>query len=629
MDKGAATIILTSEQYHAENLRQLNNNKTYAKLEIPIYNTANTKIQKILKNMHAANIINNDTFAYLMQNFDNPGTRIFYTNPKAHKPQDKWINGIPPGRPIISDCGTATHPVSEYIDTILQPAMKHIPAYLKDSYDTIDKITSQPLPENIYLGTADVESLYTNIPTEQGIECAKETLTNMKLPPTTINYITQLMEIILTHNDFQYNRNWYLQLLGTAMGISWAPCYANMFLNGWETKAHNAYTGKKPILYFRYIDDIIFCFEGTQQELEQYQTYMANYNPNVRLTFEISQESVNFLDITFYKGRRFNTSRILDHKVHFKPTDTHSLLHRNSCHPQHTFNGIIKSQILRFQRLCNNKHDFEKATKILFTHLTKYRGYTNHRKLYRIKKEYISEYTNTSTYTEHLKTCMLGNITFSMQTIGSTKCMNKNKLCGIHDAMINTKTITSTANKSTFKISKQMDCSTSNLVYVIQCSKCKIQYVGETGQTLRQRASNHKYSTKTKNDKHILYNHYRQKGHNMTFIAVEKLDNEANKLTRLKTERNWIEKLDTYAPKGLNMRRDSILNNNRTPFIHTYHPKIDKLLPKTLKELWQSFSDNDPHGTFIKYFPNPPLVSYRRNKNLGDILTRSKFILEK
>ena len=41
-----------------------------------------------------------------------------------------------------------------------------------------------------------------------------------------------------------------------------------------------------------------------------------------------------------------------------------------------------------------------------------------------------------------------------------------------------------------------MNCGTSNVIYMIFCSKCAAQYVGETSQTMRCRFNNHKSTLK-------------------------------------------------------------------------------------------------------------------------------------
>ena len=45
-----------------------------------------------------------------------------------------------PGRPVISNCGTLTEKVHEFLDSHLQPIMWKGLSYVKDSSDFISKI---------------------------------------------------------------------------------------------------------------------------------------------------------------------------------------------------------------------------------------------------------------------------------------------------------------------------------------------------------------------------------------------------------------------------------------------------------------------------------------------------------
>lgn len=58
--------------------------------------------------------------------------------------------------------------------------------------------------------------------------------------------------------------------------------------------------------------------------------------------------------------------------------------YKSSYHPPHTFRGIVKSQILRFHRICSKREDFNNATRILFKSLRR-RGYSRSflRRVYR------------------------------------------------------------------------------------------------------------------------------------------------------------------------------------------------------------------------------------------------------
>ena len=62
-------------------------------------------------------------------------------------------------------------------------------------------------------------------------------------------------------------------------------------------------------------------------------------------------------------------------------------------------------------------------------------------------------------------------------------------------------------------------------------------------------------------------------------------------------------------------------NNNRIPFTLTFHPHshaVKSIILKNIKLL-----QNDPDTGRI--FSQPPLISFKRNKNIGNLLVRSAF----
>ena len=62
---------------------------------------------------------------------------------------------------------------------------------------------------------------------------------------------------------------------------------------------------------------------------------------------------MNFLDVQVIK----QDNRLIT-DLFTKPTDTHQLLHRASCHPNHTKKGIPYSQALRIRRICSEEQFF-------------------------------------------------------------------------------------------------------------------------------------------------------------------------------------------------------------------------------------------------------------------------------
>ena len=116
-------------------------------------------------------------------------------------------------------------------------------------------------------------------------------------------------------------------------------------------------------------------WEHSKESFHEFVNLLNSYRPSITVKAKLDKQSINFLDTTVFKGNRFTSDCILDTKVYFKPTDTLELLHKIFYHPPHTFSGIIKSQILRYQRICNNQRDIDDACRRLFNAL-KPRGYS-------------------------------------------------------------------------------------------------------------------------------------------------------------------------------------------------------------------------------------------------------------
>ena len=72
---------------------------------------------------------------------------------------------------------------------------------------------------------------------------------------------------------------------------------------------------------------------------------------------------------------------------------------------------------------------------------------------------------------------------------------------------------TSSVTRRTYKVinhNHQLSCSTKNIIYLITCNKCKLQYVGETLQMLKTRMNQHRseINTSKKTNTHI-HNHFK------------------------------------------------------------------------------------------------------------------------
>ena len=233
--------------------------------------------------------------------------------------------------------------------------------------------------------------MYTNINNKDGLTAVYKTFLANPDPNRPDYEILQLLKLRLENNDFEFNGKYYLQKTGVAMGKRFAPSYANIFMANWEKEVLDK-CNKKPFYYGRFLDDIKILWTHSRTDFDVFFETLNNHNPCIKLKATISEDSIDLLDTTIFKGSGFRETGILDIKVFFKPTDTHELLHKSSFHPKHTFPGIVKSQILRFHRICTQKADFEKAVRILFTVLGQ-RGYSQ-RFLRKIKTDTLFHIQN-------------------------------------------------------------------------------------------------------------------------------------------------------------------------------------------------------------------------------------------
>ena len=306
---------------------------------------------------------------------DNPKIRTFYTIPKIHKPIALWTvpHKIPPGRPITSDIDSVSYGNAKLIEFFLHLlSIKH-PSYVKDSFDLLQKLRRLNLPSTLAFITLDVSSLYTNIDTHKGVPVIKHFLEKYQCPNRPDSDILKLLELNLKYNDFEFNNKCYVQTKGTAMGKIFAPSYANIYLADWEEKWYKI-LNKKIVFYFRYLDDLLIGYNGTEKDFETDFEAMNNIDSDIKLSGSFDQNCFTFLDIYRYKDSNWSEVNSFQFKLYLKPVDNQNLIHADSAHAPHIFRGIIKSQLIRFKRICSTQSAYLEARNGLFASQVK-RGY--------------------------------------------------------------------------------------------------------------------------------------------------------------------------------------------------------------------------------------------------------------
>jgi GIY-YIG catalytic domain len=126
-------------------------------------------------------------------------------------------------------------------------------------------------------------------------------------------------------------------------------------------------------------------------------------------------------------------------------------------------------------------------------------------------------------------------------------------LCKCCDCLLETSTITSTDGHRSFAINDHLSCNSTNVIYVIRCSRCHKLYVGQTQRMLKDRLNNHRSDITLKKPTAIGL-HFNFKGHSIAdlqIIPVLQLLSTDKDINRA-IENDWMKTLNTFYPFGLN-----------------------------------------------------------------------------
>ena len=94
-----------------------------------------------------------------------------------------------------------------------------------------------------------------------------------------------------------------------------------------------------------------------------------------------------------------------------------------------------------------------------------------------------------------------------------------------------------------------------NLVYLISCKKCGLQYVGEMENALHIRINGHRSDIRMRKTEKPVAAHFCQPDHTMEDLEVRGIEkiHRNSKQWRKERESYWIFTLRTLSPHGLNL----------------------------------------------------------------------------
>lgn len=522
-DKGKRWVIMPTSLYEMEALRQLQDTDFYRRFDEDLVPQVSGQLTRLLNNLHQRKFITKKELEFLRPS-SNFKERRFFLLPKLHK-KKWWINGMPPGRPVVSDRGSLTRNVSNFVDFFLKPIAEHQDSYLKDSGHLIALLRTTSVSCDDILFTMDVESLYTNVPTREGIEVVSAFFLQYPDVSRPDLSLLSILRILLQTNDFVFRDSKWLQINGVAMGKSFGGSYANLFMANWEKSARRR-CPLQPKFWRRYQDDILGIWSHGQESLVEFHRLLNSHHRKIRLTMSYGP-SVNFLDLTI---------SLVSDKIHYqlfsKDTDSHMILSPSSHHPGHTFRGVVFGEILRFASHSVSRSAFQRC----FEEISKVWALQGYRRsLIREVKRSVLTLTNQLTIWE----------TGSFPCGGPCLvCQHTRPVCSFQHPSKNV----------SYPIHYRITCETRNVVYIIKCMGCGKCYVGETSRQLRTRISEH-LDNVSNNAQNLLARHFSTtcSANELTFIGVKIIPDLAK---RRRFEASLISTIGTSHPNGLNVKAE-------------------------------------------------------------------------
>ena len=334
-DKNLGPALVSTEWVEKETLKHLNDIQSYAQVTKDDWTFRRLKVIETrdkLVNSYSRFLPPNSV-KFLRSLDDSPRSidpAKFYILPKIHKSPIA-------GRPIAASHSYITRPISIFVDELVKPNIT-MPTVLRDSGELIQCLEKVELPANCFLVTADVSSLYPDIDTKKAIIALDLLLREGKVAQTPL--LVQLARLIFENNFLksEFSSDVYHQTFGIAMGTPFAVTATNAFMYYHERDIIELYS-RNLTLYKRFIDDIFVIWEGPRDTLLQFLSAIDAKDERIKITYEISDSKISFLDLLLFKDPANNKLQystfqkpLNKYLSHFTPLVTKKLLSKvSSC----------------------------------------------------------------------------------------------------------------------------------------------------------------------------------------------------------------------------------------------------------------------------------------------------------
>ena len=195
-DKGSCVVVWDKLDYLEETENHLKDNNTYKNVKFEDNDLVKLveKNNKMFKQLHSKQKISSSEFRYFSYNYKK-STNLdkMYLLPKMYKRLENV-----PGCPVISNCGTPTKIISEFLYYHLKSTMESPKSYIKDTSDFLRKLNElDKLLENAILLTTDVIGFHPSSPHSDGLEALSAELEEQEDKSIATEDLLQMTKFVL------------------------------------------------------------------------------------------------------------------------------------------------------------------------------------------------------------------------------------------------------------------------------------------------------------------------------------------------------------------------------------------------------------------------------------------------
>lgn len=169
-------------------------------------------------------------------------------------------------------------------------------------------------------------------------------------------FLIALATHALRKNIYEYSGELFSQRQGTAMGSPFAVAFANIFMYKIESPLVTSWLDSgRLLLYRRLIDDIFTVFPSASLAAEFWNAF-NDLHPYIRVTGATSNQSIQMLDLTIFKGTQFARNSTFDTRLYQKPLHKYAYIPFCSYHSTASKLSWLNAEL---RRMIRNNSDFD------------------------------------------------------------------------------------------------------------------------------------------------------------------------------------------------------------------------------------------------------------------------------